>query len=236
MDRTDGITNIIPIREAEVRLNPGTWDFAKANAEEIHKYWHIRTARQPKLFNGDILLLAGWSLLDGKFFGTCLSTDYKSFLYWREHDAPDRSVTNFFAAAALHTSEGWLVLAQMGPDHSSAGRIFPPCGSLSAEDVKDGWIDLDANMLREIREETGFLFVKADLDAPLLILEGTRLAYMRRIRLSLSAAETVRAIESYLATAIEPEISRITIVRKRSDIIEPAMPAFTVAYIEHAFR
>jgi hypothetical protein len=231
-----GFTDIVAISEAEVRLVARTWNFPQDNAVAIDAYWHLRSAQQPKLFNGDILLLDGWSLSEGTFQGTCLTTDYKSFLYWREHNAPDRGVINFFAAAVLHSREGWLVLAQMGPDHSSSGLIFPPCGSLHTEDVKEGRVDLDANILREIKEETGFVLSKEDLKQPFLILDGTRLAYMRLIELPWSAAEIVHRIEGYLAAEKEPEISKIHVVKGREDIIESAMPTFTVSYIEHAFR
>jgi hypothetical protein len=229
-------SNIVAIREAEVRLSSRTWNFSQDYAVAIDGYWHLRTSQQPSLFNGDILLLDDWSLSEGRLLGTCLTTDYKSFLYWREHDALDRSVTNFFAAAALHSREGWLILAQMGTNHSSSGLIFPPCGTLHSEDVKDGRVDLDANILREVEEETGLALSKTDLKQRFLILDGTQLAYMRLIELPWSAAEIIRSIASYLATETEPEISRIFVVKGREDIIESVMPKFTVAYIEHAFR
>jgi 8-oxo-dGTP pyrophosphatase MutT (NUDIX family) len=228
-------TKNVPIIRAEVSLSDRNWQFSQKGAVEIEAYWQRRTTEQPKLFNGDILLLDSWSLLEGGFHGECLTTDYKSFLYWREHDKPDCTVTDFFPAAALHSQEGWLILGRMGPDHSSAGLIYPPCGSLHPDDIVEGKIDLDGNILREIKEETGLTLPRTELRPPILIFDGSRLAYMRPIKLERSATEIVNEIESYLARAIEPELSEIIIVKGRADIVEAVMPSFTVAYIEHAF-
>jgi hypothetical protein len=51
-------SNIVAIREAEVSLSSRTWNFSQDYAVAIDGYWHLRTAQQPSLFNGDILLLA----------------------------------------------------------------------------------------------------------------------------------------------------------------------------------
>jgi 8-oxo-dGTP pyrophosphatase MutT (NUDIX family) len=227
-------TQVMPIERAEVYLSGRNWPFPQAHALEIDRHWQRRTAENPKLFNGHALLLDSWSLSAGKFQGTCLVTDYRSFLYWREHDAPDRSVANFFAAAVLHSWEDWLIVARMGPHHSSAGLIFPPCGSLHTDDIDAGRIDLDGNILREIKEETGIELSLADLEERLLIRDRAKLAYVRVVRLPKPASKIVKQIENYLAAATDPELSEILVVKGRADIIEPAMPAFAVAYIKHA--
>jgi len=223
------------VTEAEISLSDHCWSFVQVHATQIEAYWHRRTAEQPKLFNGDILLLHNWSCVNGRFHGQCLITEFKSFLYWRDHKRPDGAVTDFFPAAALHSQEDWLLVGRMGHDHSSPGRIYLPCGALHTDDVYDGKVDLDGNILREIREETGLALDRTELGPPILILDGAgRLVYVRPVKLQRPAVQIVKEIQSYLGHATEPELSEIIVVKGVADISE-TMPSFTVAYIEQAF-
>jgi hypothetical protein len=226
---------IMSVTETEISLSDHCWSFVQVHATQIEAYWHRRTAEQPKLFNGDILLLHNWSCVSGRFRGQCLITEFKSFLYWRDHKRPDGAVTDFFPAAALHSQEDWLLVGRMGHDHSSPGRIYLPCGALHTDDVYDGKVDLDGNILREIREETGLALDRTELGPPILILDGAeRLVYVRPVKLQRPAVQIVKEIQSYLGHATEPELSEIIVVKGVADISE-TMPSFTVAYIEQAF-
>jgi hypothetical protein len=225
---------IVPILGAELRLSNRNWHFSRQHSVEIDEHWRRRTAEQPRLFNGDILLLDRWYLLEGCLHGEFLTTDFKSFLYWREHDSPDRTVTDFFGAAALHSQEGWLIVGRMGAHHSNPGLIYPPCGSLHTDDVEGGKIDLDGNILREVKEETGLVLSRTELRPPILISDGAQLAYLRPIMLGRNATQIIKEIENYLSRSFEPELSEILIVKGPEDIIEDAMPSFIAAYIEHA--
>src|SRR5258708_7068684 len=132
---------IVPIKTIEIVPGREAWAMAKDRAAEIQEYWLARTKAQPKLFNGEVLLLKNWSINDGVFQGEYFQTDYKSFLWWREHDRPDRDVYDFFGAAVLHSRENWLILGVMGPHTSSPGQIYFPCGSPSLTDVSNGKLD-----------------------------------------------------------------------------------------------
>jgi 8-oxo-dGTP pyrophosphatase MutT (NUDIX family) len=220
--------------EAHVRDRP--WAFAEQTAAAIDAHWQRRTAEQPKLFNGDVLMVEAWSVTQGRFHATCFQTDFKSFLYWREHDAPDRTVFDFCPTGALHSAEGWLILGRASPAMSNAGQIYPFCGSLHAGDDRCGSIDLDGAMLREIEEETGLAFGRADLGEALLIDTGPVITLLRPIADARPALEIVRGIEQFLAQSPEPELSGAVIVEGVQDIDEALMPPFVSAYIRHAFR
>jgi 8-oxo-dGTP pyrophosphatase MutT (NUDIX family) len=226
---------IVPIARAEMRLSDAQWEFARAHASEIDAYWRRRRAEQPKMFNGDVLMLHRWSLADGCFRGECLTTDFKSFLFWRENEAPDDAVLDFFGAPVLHTSEGWLIAGRMGPDHSSAGAIYFPCGTLNPADAVGATIDLDGSILRELAEETGLAFSPADLGAPLLAFDRHRLAFIRPIHCARPAAAIVHDIEQHLARTPEPELSGIVVIKGRDDIDVVHMPPIVVAYVKAAF-
>ena len=226
--------SLLPISGADIRFEPRAWPFAEAHVAEIEAHWRRRRAEQPRLYNGGVLLLGPWSLAGGAIAGECFATDFRSFLYWRENDAPDRSVADLFAAAAFHSREGWLIVGRMGAHTANRGRIYPPCGSLHQDDVRDGRIDLDGSILRELAEETGFRLAVRDFEPPVLVRDGARLVYMRPIRFPQPAAEIVACIERFLQGQDEPELAEILVVKGPEDIAS-SMPGFAAAYIRHAF-
>ena len=227
--------SFIPIHEAKVTLTTMTWPFAADHARDISAHWRQRTAAQPGLYDGDVLLLYNWTLSAGRFVGQCLKADFKSFLFWREHGTPDSSVFDFFACAAVHSREGWIMLGCAGAQTAYPGAIFPPCGSLHPDDVNGTHIDLNASMLRELKEETGLSPSLTDLRSPALILDRQRMVYLRPIRLARSANEIAREVRSYLARAVEPELADIRFVRGLEDIDEAAMSRWTVQYIREVW-
>ena len=111
-------TRIISVTEAEISLSDHCWSFVQVHATQIEAHWHRRTAEQPTLFNGDILLLHNWSCVDGRFHGQCLITEFKSFLYWRDHKRQIMPLPTFFlpppctAKKAGCSSAVWAAIIQ----------------------------------------------------------------------------------------------------------------------------
>lgn len=226
--------NVTNLKSAEVRLSHEAWEFEAAYADKIDTYWAYRCEQQPTLFNGEVLMLRYWSLQSGRFSGQCIKADYKSFLYWREHNAPDPSVVDFFATAALYSREGWLILGRSGTDMSNAGEIYPPCGSLQlGEFGRD--LDLDASIVREVHEETGIEIDSSQLGPPVLIEAFPQLVLIRPANLEITASEIVHRIDRHLRSTATRELDGSVVVKDRSAIQE-AMPPFTIAYIRYVFR
>ena len=226
---------ITSVASFDVRLSRRAWEFAKTNAPKIDAHWSVRVREQPKLFDGEVLMLAQWSLSQGHFVGECIKADFKSFLYWREHAAPDPGVVDFFAAAALHSSEGWLILGRSSPGMSNAGTVYPPSGSLDADVAEDIPIDLDRSIIREVFEETGIELRRTELGASIIINAPPQLIVIRPVYLGLPASEIVSGIDAHLRASPEGEIAEVVIVRGRADI-QSAMPPFTADYIRYAFQ
>lgn len=230
------VASITPIRSLEVTTVAKVWDFSIAHREDIERHWTERLNKHPFLFNGKVPLLADWTLDDGRLKGRCMVVDFKSFLYWRDHDAPDRSVFDFFAAGAIHSNEGWLILGRAGPAMSNAGRIYPPSGSFDSLADTDHPIDVDRSITREIFEETG-LRINAEQLGPMLAVQGdAQFVVMRPINLPVSGDRLVADIHRHLQSQSSPELAEIVIVRGRQDIQPHDMPAFVIAYIEHIFH
>src|SRR6516164_11744988 len=84
------------------------------------------------------------------------STDYASFLAWRDWGCPTVDVFNIFAAAALQSADGAFLLGRMAPSTSAAGQWVFPSGTPDPDDINStGSLDLVGNVGRELFEETG---------------------------------------------------------------------------------
>jgi len=102
---------------------------------------------------------------------------------------------------------------RMGSHTVNAGRIYFAAGSLDPDDFRDGTADLDANMRREVMEETGLDLagMRADPTLHALALDsGT--AVLRRYVSPLPAAEIVERVAAHVAAEADPEITGAVVI------------------------
>jgi len=170
--------------------------------------------------------------LSGSFF----ETDYADFTAWHDWGCPDASVIVCFAMAALRTADGAFLLGVMGPHTLGVGRIYFPSGLPHPDDVSSGAVDLEANVMREVAEETGL--VRADLLVTPnwhAVRAGQHLALMKVMQSALPA-DTLRArILRFLASEVQPELADIRIVRGPGDLA-PQMPDYVTTFLAHTWR
>ena len=144
---------ITPVERVEVRLDPAPHPFERAHPEAIAANWQAEIAAQPALFNGHMALLSELVLRDGVLTGRCHQVNYATFLYWKRNRAG--TAEHAFAHPALVSRDNALIAIRMGPRTANPGAVYFAAGSFEAEDFRDGLCDLEANMVREVREETG---------------------------------------------------------------------------------
>lgn len=200
---------VVPIDKIELTESKSIWRLAIDRAEEIEAYWRVRTTAQPTLFNGGVLLLDNRLIRDKSFRGEFFKTDYKSFLWWREHDRPDRNAFDFLGAAALHSCENSPMLGCMSRHTSSPGMIYMPSGSPHLADVVDAKLDIDRSLLRETAEETGIRIDPDNLEPPLVIFDGARIVYVRATRIAQPADIIVRQVSYFLSDQKEAELEKL---------------------------
>ena len=94
----------------DFRMTSGVWDFAQARAEEIAAHWRRRSAEQPNLFNGRVLMLTRHAVEGRTLRGEFIETDFADFLAWREFGFPASNACNGFSMAALRGSDGAFLL------------------------------------------------------------------------------------------------------------------------------
>ncbi len=223
----------------DFRLTAGAWDFARERAAEIAAHWAKRSAAQPRLFNGRVLMLGRNAVetrddvrvLKGEF----VETDFADFLAWRDFGFPASNACNGFAMAALRGADGAFVLGEMSAHTASAGAIYFPAGTPDRQDLFGEVVDLDASVRRELFEETG-LRAEETAFAPgwNIVRSLGRVACMKPVRLPASAEVVKARVEAELAADPKAEFSRIHIVCDEADFSD-RMPAFVRAYMRHVF-
>ena len=227
---------VIPIDHLALAFEPRPWRFAEARRAEIDAHFAARRAERPQIWNGRVVLANRCRIADRSLTGGCFETDFASFLAWRDWDFPDADATNVFAMGALRGSDGAFLLGVMGAHTANAGRVYFPAGTPEPEDIADGALDLAANVVREVAEETG-LAAQDYVAAPgwHAVPTGRRLALMKLLAADAPAPELQRRMREHIARDAHPELADIRIVRGPADF-DPMMPSFVTALLSYVLR
>jgi hypothetical protein len=227
------IPEIFEIDRAEIALETWSWPFVTERSADIDRYFAELQSLRPGVWNGRVLLLNRYAIVERALRGACFEVDYASFITWRDGEFPDPDVYNFFAAAVLHTADGGYLLGEMASYTAGAGRSYFPCGTPEPTDVgADGMIDLGDNLRRELLEETGI--VMAELDAApgwTVVHDRCFLGLMKRLSARQGADELRARIMRHIDRDRHPELADIRIVRGPADI-DSSMPPSVVAYLQ----
>ncbi|ESY70751.1 MULTISPECIES: hypothetical protein [Mesorhizobium] len=215
---------ILPVDAVEVRLDPGPHPFALENADAIAENWQREIAANPALFDGTVVLLSQLAWRDKRLVGRCHAINYSTFMLWRQQ-RENTGAEHAYAHAMLVAGDNALVAIRMGPHTVSAGRVYFAAGSFEPIDFRDGLVDVDFNMIREVREETGL-----DLSAArrgvryhaLSMASGT--VIFRRYHVTTPADEIARRISAFVASETDPEIEGPVIIRHAADLPEGLSP------------
>jgi len=232
---------LLKVGELDLKFEPSRWAFAERRADSIAAYWARARKLKPMLFNGRVLLLGrrvietrpdGVLKLRGAFF----ETDYADFLAWDEFGDPGEAIDNCFAMAALRGADGAFLLGEMAHHTVNAGQIYFPAGTPDPSDVFDGRVDLEASARRELLEETGISAEEASV-APgwTVVFTPQRIACMKLMTLTVTAATAKARIDAYLAQDPHAEFLRMHVIRGPRDIDETRVPIFVAAYLRNAF-
>ena len=227
--------SIEPVDALDFSLGEGVWDFAVTRAAEIDAHWAQRLARQPRLFDGRVLML-GPHRVEGRVLkGEFIETDFRNFLAWREFGFPASNACNGFSMAALRGADGAFILGEMAEHTASAGAVYFPAGTPDRSDVFGRVVDLGASVLRELQEETGLVAAPQEISPGWTLVRAPgRVACMKPIRLRESAEAAKARIEAALAQEARPEFCRVHLVRGPEDFSD-SMPEFVRAYMARAF-
>ena len=226
---------IFRIDRLALAFTPKPWPFAIERRAEIDAHFAALKRAKPALWNGRVLLLHNQVVAGGVFKGDLLETDFASFCAWHDWGQPHAGVHNCFGAAAVMGADGGFLLGVMGPHTVNAGHVYFPCGTPDPEDVIEGKVDLDFNVRRELKEETGLDAGAFDPEPGwTTVVDGSLIAHIKVLR-SAEDADTLRARAlAHLEREQQPELADIRIVRSSADFTS-AMPRFVTAFLVQRF-
>jgi hypothetical protein len=201
------------------------WPFAAEEDLAIRRHWALRSAENPKFFNGRVHIMTSGALRRGRLEGSLAATDFAASLYWRETGFKDRKVVDCFGSAIFVASDGALVYGRQTPGNLNSGLIYPVSGFLDERDIgASGAADIDAGVAREVMEEM-------ELDASafprddgyLVTRDGPFLCVGVVYRLPMTGEEFCAQVKERLANDAAPELEGLVCLRSEADVARYAM-------------
>jgi 8-oxo-dGTP pyrophosphatase MutT (NUDIX family) len=228
--------SVVPVERLHMAYACRPWAFAEANRGDIDAHFVGLQRTNPALWNGKVLMLGAFTIGDRTFRGNYFPVDYASFIAWRDWNYPDPDARDCFAMGTIRSADGAFLLGVMAPTTANPGLIYFPCGTPDPSDVTGDKVDLDANVERELAEETGLRVTEFDVQAGwLTVLAGPWIANMKMLQAREPAATLRARILEHLARQRRPELSDIRIVRGHEDL-SPMMPPHVIAYLQYVWR
>lgn len=187
------------------------------------------------MFNGDILLGRNARFSDDMFRAEYFRTDFSSYLAWRDWGFPDDTVFNGFGMGALRCADGAFVLGEMAAHTATAGKVYFPSGTPDPGDLRNGYLDMQESVRREVAEEVGL--TPADYREAVhwqCIVSGARIALFRILDLPHPSFDLTERIGRWLTQQDKPEFARLHVVSGAGDVTR-AMPEFVTAFFAGQF-
>jgi 8-oxo-dGTP pyrophosphatase MutT (NUDIX family) len=190
---------VFPIAGVDLRILPDPHPLVAAEEAAIRENWARETAANPALFDGRMVFQQRWRRQPRRQGGV-----------------------HIFAYPVLETSDGALVAIRMGAHTANPGQVYFAAGSLEPEDIVDGRCDIEANMRREVHEETGLDLGRSVAGQGLFASHSNRtVTVLRLFRFDMTADEMVERIESHMLVAEDKEIAGAAAIRSADHSAHP---------------
>jgi len=224
----------LPVSRCELALSAEPWRYAERHRDDIAAYWQRVSAERTKLFDGCVFVLTSYALRDGVLHGAFARTDFKSFLYWREHGAEGPAI-DAFGSSLIRSSDGCVLLGRQVEGHLNGGFAYPPSGMIDAKDAVGGRIDIDGSIARELVEETGLTPSNLErLPGYIVTLAQPQISIAIEWQSALPAAALRERILAHVASQSDPELADIVIVHSLADIEDPTILPYARAKLRLA--
>ena len=207
---------VFPIAGVDLRVLPGDHPIVATEQAAIAENWARETAANPALFDGRMLLQRRLALTESGIAGESHVIPFSAFMWWRRYPARPGGL-HLFAYPVLETSDGALVAIRMGAHTANAGQVYFAAGSLEPADIVDGRCDIEGNMRREVKEETGLDLARSIPGEGYFASRMKRtVTVLRLYRFALTAQEMIERIEAHMPTAEDQEIDGAVAIRSWS--------------------
>ncbi|WJH39905.1 NUDIX hydrolase [Aliirhizobium terrae] len=204
---------VFPASSAEIRVLDGPHPFCLSDSDEIAANWQREVTANPALFDGQMVFHRELRVIEGRIEGEGHVVPYSAFLWWRRK-ADRQGGVHLFCYPVLVSADGALIAVTMGNHTANPGQVYFAAGSLEPMDVVDGRCDMEANMRREVLEETGLDLLQCRSDAGFHAVRlGRTIALCKLYRFEATAEEIVASIEAHMQVAEDDEIAGAVIIR-----------------------
>ena len=226
---------IFPVGRIQVEVSDAPHPFCLAHQAEIAANWDLEIAANPALFDGRMLLMRTLALKDGAMSGVCHIVPFSAFLLWRK-TRPAGAALHLFGLPVIVSSDGAVIAIRMGRHTANPGRVYCAAGSLDPDDISDGHCDIDGNMAREVREETGLALSEATSVSAFHGLRANDTVTLFRVyRFAETAAVLIDRIAAHIAVDPEPEIDTALAIHT-ADPGQHPYPPFMPPVLEWVFN
>ncbi len=196
------------VRSVELSVSDQPHPYHEENSDIALKAWEEEVAKKPSLFNGLVMLDSAMNYQDDILEGTSHLVPYSTFLHWLQN--PEGEGSHLFALGLIISKEGLPIVGRMADHTFNAGKCYSPSGSLDADDIVDGKIDLLANVERELGEETGLDLANAEIEAGFHMFKTNRNSIaVARCKFDLTAPEICAQINAFIASDPDAELSAV---------------------------
>jgi ADP-ribose pyrophosphatase YjhB (NUDIX family) len=208
----------------DLSVLPGPHPIFIAHREEIEKNWRQEAAANPHLFNGQMVLQNRLSFRDGVIIGEAHVIPYSTLLWWRKQPDP-AGAFHLFGFAVPVSSDGAIIAIRMSERTANPGQVYCAAGSLDLLDIVDGKLDLQANMRREVLEETDLDLSSAKADPQFFASHSRhRVVGFRFYHFDLTAEEMLAHIAAHMVRDEEKEIAGAVAIRSADRGAHPYSP------------
>ncbi|MDR6818440.1 8-oxo-dGTP pyrophosphatase MutT (NUDIX family) [Neorhizobium sp. 2083] len=204
---------VFEVEAFDLSVLPGPHPLYAAHQSEIEANWELEAAANPHLFNGQMVLQNRLSFRDGVIVGEAHVIPYSTLLWWRKQRDP-AGAFHLFGFAVLVSSDGAIIAVRMSERTANPGQVYCAAGSLDLLDIVDGKLDLQANMRREVLEETGLDLDEARVEPQFFASHsGHRVVGFRFYRFDLAAEQMLARIAAHMVHDEEKEIAGAVAIR-----------------------
>lgn len=230
-------SSVVRLTKCHLTLSPEPWRFAEDHRDAIDRHWERRSKENPSFFNGTVCILGPRDLRDAEFHGTLIATEFKAYLFWREHGTPGRTVNDCFGAALIRSCDGHVLFGRQRAGNINAGLVYPPGGFIDRSDADDtGRVDIAGSISREMAEETGLSAGEVTpVPGFLMASAGPHIALAVLYRVEQTAETLQTAMRAHIAKEARPELDDIVILRSMQDI-EPETPEYAKRLLRALFE
>jgi len=228
-------TEIVPLDSYDLQVTENPWQWAAGNAAAVKRFWNTAIIEKPSLFNGQVLVMGEHKIAGGCLSGTVHKTDFASFLYWKDKGLPQEAgVRNVFGCAVVRSAEGHLLFGRMAPYTAASGRVYPMAGTPDLEDIKDGKLDIEGSLQRELREEAGLIAADATRLPGYLLIENAAMSALCAVfDFDVPSRDLKVAMMRYIDMQDEAELDEIVVFRRAGFHVHHRMPGFARILVQH---